>query len=68
MVSVKQVVVIMRYLGLRAFRQKANALLAMCILVCSTIAAALGFFSNSVQMALVYGFNQLVSDEISLNR
>ena len=52
MVSVKQIVVIMRYLGLRALRQKANALLAMCILVCSTIAAALGFFSNSVQTAL----------------
>ena len=52
MSGLQQIVTMVRYLGLRAFRQKANALLALCILVCSGVAATLGFFANNVQIAL----------------
>ena len=50
--GLQQICTVLRYLGLRALRNKANGLLALCILVCSGVAATLGFFANNVQMAL----------------
>ena len=47
-----QIVVLIKRFGRRAAKQKTNRILGLCIMVCSFVAASLGFFSNSVQMAL----------------
>lgn len=47
-----QVVMLMKRLRRRTVAQKANRLLGLCIVVCSCVAASLGFFANSVQSAL----------------
>ncbi len=52
MSSIKQIWCVLRRLGLRSLRQKSYGLLGLCILVCSGVAAALSFFSNSVHSAL----------------
>jgi len=47
-----QIFILMTYFGRRTIGQKVNLLLSLCIIVCSCVAASLGFFANSVQSAL----------------
>ncbi len=50
--SLSQTMVLVNRLGRRTIGQKANRLLSLCIIVCTCVAASLGFFANSVQSAL----------------
>ena len=52
MSTVAQTLILMRRMSRRALMQKANRLLSLCIVVCTAVAASLGFFANSVQTAL----------------
>ncbi|RBP49912.1 ABC transporter permease [Arenicella xantha] len=47
-----QIAILMKRLGRRTLAQRANYLLSLSIVVCSGVAASLGFFANSVQTAL----------------
>ncbi|MBL4674320.1 MAG: FtsX-like permease family protein [Arenicella sp.] len=47
-----QIIILMKRLSRPTIGQKANRLLSLCIIVCTCVAASLGFFSNSVQSAL----------------
>lgn len=47
-----QITILMKRLSKRTIGQRANRLLSLCIVVCSCVAASLGFFANSVQSAL----------------
>jgi putative ABC transport system permease protein len=47
-----QIAVLMKRLGRRAAGQRANRLLSLSIIVCTGVAASLGFFADSVQSAL----------------
>ncbi|MFT6046859.1 MAG: hypothetical protein ACI9WC_002570, partial [Arenicella sp.] len=47
-----QIIILTKRLSRPTIGQKANRLLSLCIIVCTCVAASLGFFSNSVQSAL----------------
>ena len=50
--SVNQIAILVKRLGRRTIGQRANRLLSLSIIVCTGVAASLGFFANSVQLAL----------------
>jgi len=54
--TLTQIIILTKRLSPRLSRptigQKANRLLSLCIIVCTCVAASLGFFANSVQSAL----------------
>lgn len=50
--TVKQIAILTKRLGRRTIGQRANRLLSLSIIVCTCVAASLGFFAKSVQTAL----------------
>lgn len=50
--TIKQIAIITKRLGRRTIAQRANRLLSLSIIVCTCVAASLGFFAKSVQTAL----------------
>lgn len=52
MKTLNQTLILANRLGQRSLTQRVNRLLSICIIVCSGVAAALSFFSQSVQTAL----------------